>query len=148
MGAYTTSQLTSRLTALLLGLCGGLCQLVWSHTIGMDCDATLRGDFVMHFQCPAWTELFLKFPPSAAPTLEAATLAAGIVGFAAAAGAMWRPRWAAMLFAALAAANLAFVAGALTAGEQDGRAIGLATLAVIVPLVAAGITWRWGEYRG
>lgn len=147
MGAYTTSQLTSRLTALLLGLFGGLCQLVWSHTIGMHCDATLLGDIVMHFQCPAWTELFLKYPPSAAPPLEAATLAAGIAGFAAGAGAMWRPPWAALLFAALAAVNLAFVSGALTAGEQDGRAIGLSALAVVVPLVAAGITWRWGEYR-
>lgn len=148
MGAYTTSQLTSRLTALLLGLCGGLCQLVWSHAIGMNCDATLLGDFVMHFQCPAWTELLLKFPPSAAPTLEAATLAAGIAGFAAGAGAMWRPRWAALLFAGLAAANLIMVVGAMAAGQQDGRAIGLAALAVAVPLAAAGLAWRWGEYRG
>ena len=148
MGAYTTSQLTSRLTALLLGLCGGLCQLVWSHAIGMNCDATLLGDFVMHFQCPAWTELLLKFPPSSAPTLEAATLAAGIAGFTAGAGAMWRPRWAAMLFAGLAVANLVMVAGAMAAGQQDGRAIGLATLAVLVPLAAAGLAWRWGEYRG
>ena len=82
---------------------------------------------------------------SSAPTLEAATLAAGIAGFTAGAGAMWRPRWAALLFAILVAANLAFVSGAMTAGEQDGRAIGLA---VVAPLAAAGITWRWGEYRG
>lgn len=149
MGAYTTSQLLSRLAALLLGLLGGLCQLVWSHVIGMNCDPTQLGEYVMIFQCPAWTELFLRFPATAAPTLESVAMAAGIAGLLAGAGALWRPRWSALLFAALAAANLALVAGAIiSAAEGQGLAAGLSILAIIVPLSAAAIAWRWGEYRG
>lgn len=149
MGAYTTSQLLSRLAALLLGLLGGLCQLVWSHVIGMNCDPTQLGEYVMIFQCPSWTELFLRFPAAAAPALESVALAAGIAGLLAGGGAVWRPRWSALLFAALAAVNLALVAGAVvSAGERQGLAAGLGILAIVIPLAAAAIAWRWGEYRG
>ena len=63
MGAYTSSQLYTRLVALAIGLIGGLCQTVWAQVIGMNCGATQIGEYVIHTECLAWTELFLRYPP-------------------------------------------------------------------------------------
>lgn len=148
MSAYTGAQLLTRLLALALGLAGGLCQTVWSQVVGMRCGATAVGEYVYHRECLAWTELFLRFPAGAAEAMVSVVLVGAIAGFAAGIGGMWRPRWAALLFGALAALNLGLVGYAAGSGEQQsGIAWGLSALAVIAPAVAGAALWQRGEYR-
>ena len=147
MSAYTGAQLLTRLLALALGLAGGLCQTVWSQVVGMRCGATAVGEYVFHTECLAWTELFLRFPAGAAEAMVSVVLFGAIAGFAAGIGGMWRPRWAALLFAALALLNLGLAGYAAISGAQTGIALGLSALAVIAPAVAGAALWQRGEYR-
>ena len=147
MSAYTGAQLLTRLLALALGLAGGLCQTVWSQVVGMRCGAVVVGEYVFHTECLAWTELFLRFPQAAADEMVSVVLVGAIAGFAAGIGGMWRPRWAALLFAALALLNLGLAGYAVVGGSQPGIAVGLSTLAVIAPAGAGAALWLRGEYR-
>lgn len=147
MSAYTGAQLLTRLLALALGLAGGLCQTVWSQVVGMRCGATAVGEYVYHRECLAWTELFLRFPPGAADLMVSVVLVGAIAGFAAGIGGMWRPRWAALLFGALALLNLGLAGYAAVSGAQAGIALGLSALAVIAPAGAGAALWQRGEYR-
>ena len=147
MGAYTSEQMLARLLALALGMAGGLCQTVWSQVVGMRCGSAQVGEYVFHTECVAWTELFLRFPQGVAGEMTSLTLAGAIAGFVAAGAGMWRPRWGALLFAALAALNLALAAGAALTETQRDIALALGALAVAAPAVSGGLLWRWGEYR-
>ena len=148
MGAYTNKQMFARLFALALGVLGGLCQTIWSQVVSLNCEPTSIGEFVFHTECHAWTELFLSFPQDAPVDMVSIVLAGAIAGFVAGAGAMWKPNWAAILFLGLAMANLAIVAGAVAVMDQDKLAVALGLLSIAVPLVCAGVAWRWGEFRG
>lgn len=147
MGAYTSSQLYVRLITLALGMLGGLCQTVWSQVVGMNCGSVQIGEYVFHTECLAWTELFLRYPPSIAAELVSVVLAGSIAGFIAGAGGMWRARWAAVLFLALAVANLCLIIAAAATADQHGKALLLSALAVIIPLVCGALLWWRGEYR-
>ena len=92
--------------------------------------------------------MFLSFPQDAPVDMVSIVLAGAIAGFVAGAVAMWKPNWAAILFLGLAMANLAMVAGAVAAMDQDKLAVALGVLPIAVPLVCAGVAWRWGEFRG
>lgn len=148
MGAYTSSQLYVRLIALALGLLGGLSQTVWSQVVGMNCGSVEIGEYVFHTECLAWTELFLRYPPSVADEMVSVVLAGSIAGFIAGAGGMWRARWAALLFLLVAFANLGMIILATATQEQYGKAVALSALAVLVPLAAGAFLWWRGEYRG
>ena len=147
MGAYTSSQVYIRLIALALGILGGLCQTVWSQVVGMNCGSVEIGEYVFHTECLAWTELFLRYPPSIASEMVSVVLAGSIAGFIAGAGGMWRARWAAILFFALAVANLCMIVAAAFAEDQYSKAILLGVLAVAVPLASGALLWWRGEYR-
>lgn len=147
MSAYTGAQLLTRLLALALGLAGGLCQTVWSQVVGMRCGAAVVGEYVFHTECLAWTELFLRFPQAAADEMVSVVLVGAIAGFVAGIGGMWRPRWAALLFGALALLNLGLAGYAAVSGAQAGIALGLGALAVIAPAGAGVALWLRGEYR-
>ncbi len=147
MGAYTSSQLIIRLLALALGLSGGLCQTVWSQVVGMRCGSAQVGEYVIFTRCEAWTELFLRFPQDVAPQMVSLVLACAIAGFVSGLGGMWRPRWAALLFLLLAAANLGLVIYAGATGDQKDIALILAVLSVAVPAISGVLLWWRGEYR-
>ncbi len=147
MGAYTNTQLMTRLFALALGVLGGLCQTVWSQVVGMRCGAANVGEYVIHTDCLEWTELFLRFPETASTQMVSLVLACAIAGFIAGAGGMWRPRWAVLLFLALAVANLALVVYANATGDQKGIAVILSILSVLAPALAGVALWLRGEYR-
>ena len=147
MGAYTSSQLITRLATLMLGLVGGLCQTVWAQVVGMRCGPAQVGEYVVFTECLPWTELFLRFPEDAGSQMGSLVLACALAGFVAGVGGMWRPRWAALLFALLAAANLGLALFAAATEEQKGIAVILVALSVIVPAVCGGLLWWRGEYR-
>ena len=147
MGAYTSTQLYVRLITLLLGMLGGLCQTVWSQVVGMNCGSVQIGEYVFHTECLAWTELFLRYQPTVASEMVSVVLAGSVAGFIAGAGGMWRARWAAVLFSALAIANLGMVIMAITTEEQHGKAVLLSALAIAVPLACGALLWWRGEYR-
>ena len=147
MGAYTSSQLYTRLIALAMGLIGGLCQTVWAQVIGMNCGAIQIGEYVVHTECLAWTDLFLRYPQEATGAMGSVVLGGAIAGFVAGFGSMWRPRWAAILYAALALANLLMIFGAAATQDQYGKALALSALAVAAPLAAGLLLWQRGEYR-
>ena len=147
MGAYTSEQMLARLLALALGMAGGLCQTVWSQVVGMRCGSAQVGEYVFHTECLAWTELFLRFPQGVSGEMTSLTLAGAIAGFAAAGAGMWRPRWGALLFLALAGLNLGLGIAATLTEEQHGIAVTLGTLAVAAPAIGGVALWRWGEYR-
>ena len=147
MGAYTSSQLYVRLITLALGMLGGLCQTVWSQVVGMNCGSVQIGEYVFHTECLAWTELFLRYQPGIASEMVSVVLAGSIAGFIAGAGGMWRARWAAILFLAVAVANLGMIILAITTGEQFLKAVLLSGLAVVVPAICSMLLWWRGEYR-
>ncbi len=147
MGAYTGAQLLTRLLALVLGMAGGLCQTVWSQVVGMRCGSATVGEYVLHTECLAWTELFLRFPQDIAAQMVSLTLACSIAGFVAGLGGMWRPLWAAPLFLLLAAVNLGLVIFAAAAADQKSVALMLASLSVAVPAICGALLWWRGEYR-
>ena len=147
MGAYTSSQLYIRLITLVLGMLGGLCQTVWSQVVGMNCGSVQIGEYVFHTECLAWTELFLRYQSGVSSEMVSVVLAGSIAGFIAGAGGMWRARWAAVLFLALAIANLSMIILATATEEQYGKAVLLSALAVAVPLICGGLLWWRGEYR-
>ncbi len=146
MGAYTSSQLMARLLALLLGLAGGLCQTVWSQVIGMRCGSARVGEYVIHTECVAWTELFLRFPQEASSPMVSVALAAAIAGMVAGVGGMWRPRWAAPLFLLVTVWNLGMLTFAMTSVEQKGIAVMLGALSMVVPGLCGALLWWRGEY--
>ena len=124
MGAYTSSQLITRLLALALGMAGGLCQTVWSQVVSMRCGATAVGEYVFHLECLPWTQLFLRFPQDVATQWwPGAGLRHRWVYCRL--WQLWRPRWAALLFALLAVVNLGLVIYAAATGDQKGIAVTL-----------------------
>lgn len=131
-----------------IGLIGGLCQTVWSQVVGMNCGAIQVGEYVVHTECLAWTELFLRYPQGAAGLMTGAVLGGAVAGFVAGIGSMWQPRWASFLYGALAIANLFMILTAVATEEQYAKAVGLSALAIVAPLCAGWLLWWRGEYRG
>ena len=144
MSVYTGGQLRLRFVALAIGLLGGMTELVWVHTINLNCDFGVGGGITIVSNCPGWMDIFLRYTQERVSLISGVVFIGGFATLAAGTLALWSPVIAATIFFVVAVINLAAVLVGWTS-EQPSPALISSIFLVAVPLAMGAVLAKWGR---